>query len=115
MSGAKASPRVLTARLGDTTPAPARRRSYGSSFLGVAEPMMAALISRGVQPGCASLTRAATPAVAGEDIDVPERPLPWSTVEPSAEKTPTPGAATSGLTRLSNRRGPPEVNGATFL
>src|SRR5215213_4259486 len=67
--------------------------------------MSADLISAGDHVGCASLSRAATPATCGLAIDVPlrrsnDRPLSGET----AARMSTPGAATSGL-----RMSPPEL------
>ena len=61
---------------------------------------------------CACRASVAKPATTGLDIDVPESvkaPLP---VPMLVETTPTPGAMRFGLSALSPKRGPPEVNEA---
>ena len=64
--------------------------------------------------GWACRTRAATPAVCGVAIEVPDiRVLPLP--EPaSTDGTATPGAARSGFWAESSRRGPPELKPATL-
>src|SRR5215213_3207012 len=79
--------------------------------------MSADLISAGDHVGCASLSRAATPATCGLAIDVPlsrsnDRPVSGET----AARMSTPGAATSGL-RMSPPAlvlGPRDENSAMY-
>ena len=76
---------------------------------------MAALTRVGRQPGWAWRTSAATPAVAGVAMDVPEMVVPASPPPTRVEMTETPGAATSGLTAELPLRGPPELKPASSL
>ena len=73
------------------------------------------MICKPFQPGCACLTRAATPAVIGVAIEVPDSTSPPVPVPMPAEVTLTPGAITSGLGAESGLRGPPEEKEAVVL
>src|SRR4051794_16034808 len=81
---------------------------------------MADLIMSGVQSGCFCLISRDSPAMCGEDIDVPlsrsHRRPPWPAGE-TAARTSTPGAAMSGFSwspvaRLGPRDEKPAMLGA---
>src|SRR6185437_5459954 len=71
--------------------------------------------SLGDQLGCACSASAARPAVCGAAIDVPDMRVPWLPLPTSVDRMLTPGAATSGLSSESIRRGPDEEKLATCL
>ena len=73
---------------------------------------MAALTAFGDHVGCFSSTRAATPAVYGDAIEVPPYWVPPSPSPDPAEMMASPGALMSGLRTLSLWRGPIDVNSA---
>ena len=77
--------------------------------------MITDLTCIGDQVGCACRTRAATPAVCGEAIDVPEMRVEPVPVPTATDGMDTPGAATSGFWALSPLRGPLELKSATCL
>ena len=72
--------------------------------------MMAVLTLSGDHFGCAALTRAATPAVVGVAIDVPDSTSTSLPVPTPAEATVSPTAVTSGFTTPSSPRVPRELN-----
>ena len=72
--------------------------------------MTAALILFGGQLGCRDLTSAATPAVTGAAIDVPEMTSTLLPVPTPAEAIVSPGAVTSGFTTPIEPCVPREVN-----
>src|ERR687892_1897653 len=80
--------------------------------LGSAVLTIAAFRSSTDQPGCAWRVRAATPLTCGADIDVPESRAPRLPVPTAADRTPTPGAVTSGFRAPSPVRGPLDVKPA---
>ena len=77
--------------------------------------MITDLTCIGDHVGCACRTRAATPAVCGDAIDVPDMRIEPVPVPTSTDGMDTPGAATSGFCALSPRRGPLELKSATGL
>jgi len=72
--------------------------------------MIAALTCSFVQPGCACLINAATPATCGAAIEVPPIETPKFPLPISAAKMATPGAVISGFSLESNPRGPRDEN-----
>ena len=82
---------------------------------GLAVLTMAALTRAGDHDGWAWRTRAATPAVYGEAIEVPPNEVPAVPLPTRAETMATPGAATSGLRALSTWRGPMDVKSAVSV
>ena len=58
--------------------------------------------------GCACFTSAATPAVVGAAIEVPDMVAERLPVPIPTEAIPTPGPVRSGLSQLSPERGPNE-------
>src|SRR5260221_4943962 len=103
---------VVAAAAAWTSPAPPIRGSYAAIALAEAVFMIAAFTCSGVHRGCAWMTRAATPATCGVDIDVPDSRTPSVPVPTAAEKTDKPGAEMSGL-RLPSAAGPPDEKSAT--
>ena len=90
-----------------TSPEPTRQGAASTSTDGSAVLTTAAPIRSAGQSGWASRTSAATPATCGEAIDVPELPAAPVPDPASAERMPTPGAATSGFSAAGD--GPEEV------
>ena len=79
-------------------------RPVGSAVL-----TTALLTSSADQLGCACNASAATPAVCGAAIEVPDMIVPCVPLPMSVDRMLTPGAATLGLRKESPLRGPPEV------
>ena len=77
--------------------------------------MIAALIWAPVHVGFFCLTSAATPAVIGHAMEVPEATSEPVPVPMPADVTLMPGAMTSGFGAESGFRGPPEVKDAAVL
>src|SRR5436305_14177032 len=85
---------------------------------GLAVVMRADLISIGSQSGCLDMSSAATPAMCGVDIEVPDstsHKLPAWFCGDTAATTATPGAMMSGLPRSPPLKsdGPADENPAT--
>src|SRR5215217_8188813 len=59
--------------------------------------------------GCDCWTRADSPVTCGAAIDVPDTPSAPLPVPTDVDRMLTPGADTSGLRKLSSKRGPPDV------
>ncbi len=108
---------MSTARRALTAPEPAVRTLYGLMSAAAAEavPTIAALTASGFHDGLAAWTRAATPAMCGEAIEVPERVVPLLPLPTRVDTIELPGAVTSGFAALSPLRGPPELNVASCL
>src|SRR6266540_3190251 len=77
--------------------------------------LIAALMASVDHDGWACDTSAATPAVCGAAIEVPDSRVPCVPLPIAVDFTLTPGAMTSGFTALSTLRGPPDVNDAASL
>src|SRR5207342_1600018 len=73
----------------------------------------AALRSATVQVGCRSFSSAATPAICGAAIEVPDIASQWA--PGTEERIETPGALMSGFRRRDSGVGPAELKSAREL